>query len=278
MTFSSKRSEYDNHLVEYATCSEYITDVMPFLVLILIGDNGRFQCFGTIIDEYHVLTAKDCFNDVDVPSLLVLAGTRAPYFKHKTQAKFIHSVVKHKVGIAIIRLEKPFQFTDRIRSIKVVSMEKSSQGVTAAYSKYKPHVSAGFKLPKTGPFRGEKIPHGNMYFYRKEKSLIDTKECLKIFDKQKIKPPVMDENYHFCIEGSSNYCWTVLGGPLIMYIEKDPFLMSVAVYSQCRHLFPTTKPPDGETQNEEDKEVEYSPIFHIRLDWFRKWIEANSGI
>lgn len=112
----------------------------PWIVMMM--NRGRQFCDGSIIDEYHILTAAHCVAQMrtsDVASLKVRAGAhnlQNSASEQGVQDVSVKLVVKHKEftmetlhsDIAILVLKEPIRYTNTIKPVCLPSGKQSYAG------------------------------------------------------------------------------------------------------------------------------------------------------
>lgn len=216
---------------------------------------------GSILDEYHVLTAKNCTRKSDPATLTVIAGYQSPYWGKNSQVKYVEKIIIQDKELAIIVLKKPFTITETVQPIRVIGPEKlNEKNFTAAYPPM--YFVVGFEVPKSLE-QADLVPKESAYHMVEEDWTNET-ECERCYDIVKD-----DQNITMCTDGASQFGWGGMGSPVIVVIQKEFVLVGVVLKGQCDK-------PGTDDQPRNYPEIPYN--FFTRTDRYYKWIKANSFI
>lgn len=239
------------------------TEATRFIVLIVVSNSGRLLCMGSIIDESHILTARTCFTEVNIGSLLVIANYLSPYFGRNSQVKFIDKVINHPHQLSMVVLERPLEFGLGVGPIQQMTPREFLRFPLEEYGE--DYYIAGFLLSKFTT-RGESLLKTDLYTIGSEKVLKQF-ECLKRIKKGKNEfyKKVYDRTIMFCSAGESELCWTAVGSPTMMRVDGKYVQVGVVYGASCE-----ANPTKSEKENKPELTV------HVRVDKFLKWIQTNS--
>jgi hypothetical protein len=116
-------------------------------IVAVLGDNGNsFKCSGTIVDKFTVLCAANCVDNRNRSSrdiVSILAGTNSLISGGVRRNVFIALIEKDEKflkNIAMLRLQKPLEFSDSIKpaelakyfKMKAIGNEKCGQAKNAS--------------------------------------------------------------------------------------------------------------------------------------------------
>lgn len=209
---------------------------------------------GSILDDYHVLTAKSCFEKADAATITVIAGYLSPYWGRNSQVKYADRIYKHDRDLAIIFLKRPFTFTETVKPLKIIGPEKMNLDVDKAYPS--PCAIVGFELAQYLE-QADFIPRETAYQLVYEK--FDDKNCTACFKYDDKKDKTL-----FCTDGKSEFTWGHMGSPTVITIEKEYVQMGVIINGICNKKTPS--------------DTKIDPNLHVRIDRHYRWIKANSFI
>lgn len=276
MVFSCFKSRIRRDELKYkAVCSELDkTDDTAFVAMIVTRNPGRLLCMGSIIDEYHVLTAKRCFEKNDASGIMIIAGYQSPYYGKNSQVKFAEKVVKHDQELAVLVLKKPFVFSDTVKSIRLIGTDKITEEFKSAYQEpFKKCGIVGIEIPKYLQ-QGDYLPKLSSYNMMLEPFMDVEGNCTDAYtDIMEIEKRTM-----FCTTGKSEFCWTAIGSPSVIMMDKSYVQIGVVVMGMCKTSKPTAAARVNTKAAASDKSAKYTPNVHIRTDKFHKWIKANSHL
>lgn len=250
-----------------AVCPELDrTEETAFMAVITTKNYGRLLCVGSILDEYHVLTARSCFDKSDAATLTVIAGYQSPYWGKNSQVKYAEKIILHKdKELAIIVLRKPFDFTSTVKPIKIIGPEKMNDEFEESYPP--PYAVVGFEVPEYLE-QPALIPRTISYHMIDEKFEKCDEKCHKF----------QDDKLYFCTDGKAGFNWGGMGSPTIIPVQKEFVLVGVLFNYKCtveKEEEPAQQPPPAQPTEAPELPVHH---VHIRADRFYKWIKANSYV
>lgn len=219
---------------------------------------------GSIIDEYHVLTAKNCLENSDAATLMIIGGYASPYFGRNSQVKFAARIMKHEKDIATIRLQKPFTITKTVKPVRIIGPENMNDKIEVPYKDSNGQNIfgiVGYTIPKH-LVRTDYLPKPSAYIMHDDK--LNTGTCGSCYSEK-------DADYEFCTDGHGNFSWAGVGSPTLIVREKQYIQIAVVIKGKCTVEKYPPDPAPGQPRI-------LTPYLHVRIDKFHKWIKANSYI
>jgi hypothetical protein len=126
-SFAAVKSFYVANIDELSIFAK--TNQFPQIVAVL-GDSGNsFKCSGTIVDKFTVLCAANCVDNRNRSSrdvVSILAGTNSLISGGVRRNVFIALIEKDEKflkNIAMLRLQKPLEFSDSIKPVELATVK-----------------------------------------------------------------------------------------------------------------------------------------------------------
>jgi trypsin len=205
--------------------------------------NGGHLCGGSIIDEYTVVTAGHCTNDVDASELFVRAGVS----KHRDRRGVDIEVaeINQRDGgpggngdIAVLTLASPLPFSDKIRPIALATAEELADATTA-------------RLSGWGD-RGENRGGGSAKLLAVDVPVVNDNDCQDLMDSD------LDSAGEMCTyRPGTGSCYGDSGGPLVIFGAFGvPKLVGVVSWGEY---------------------CDDSPSVYVEVPAYASWIMDNSA-
>lgn len=243
------RPELPKIKIRPPSCEEsWHTDATPFVVMILYKSSGRLLCMGSIVDKYHVLSAKRCFERTSIETLIVLAGYFRPYWGKNSQVKYVEKIIRHDKELALLRLTRRLLFNEYVKPT-VLPGPKSRKLTDITKMFQPPYGVIGIPVIKWDA-PGDRLPKES-YYSLKDEPYTEPELC-----KRDYEFIYTDFDRMFCTNGNGSFCWGCLGGPSVALVGNEFVQIGVVYATNCTKVL--------------------NPIVHVRTDVHDKWIRSNS--
>ncbi|KAL0267770.1 UNVERIFIED_CONTAM: hypothetical protein PYX00_009945 [Menopon gallinae] len=231
------------------SCEEsWHTDATPFVAMILYKHSGRLLCMGSIVDKYHILSVKRCFDRITVETLIIVAGYFRPYWGKNSQVKYVEKIIRHDKELALLRLSRRLLFNEFVKPA-ILPGPKSRKLTDITRMFPPPYGVIGVPVIRWDA-PGDRLPRESHYLL-KDEHYTDPEDCKKEYEFIHT-----DFNRMFCTNGNASFCWGCLGAPTVALVGEELVQIGVVYATNCTKFI--------------------TPIVHVRTDVHDKWIRSNS--